>query len=53
VPGFESAMQKINLTITLMYGKKVTGRVKSVGAALDELDPTINDVDALWTMFLK
>jgi hypothetical protein len=47
VPGFKSAMQKINLTLTLMHGEKVTRWVKSVGAALDELDPNLNDVDVL------
>jgi hypothetical protein len=46
-------MQKINLTLTLMYGEKVVRWVKSVGAALDELDPTIDNVDALWMMFLE
>jgi hypothetical protein len=38
VPGFESAMQKINLALTLMHGEKVAGWVKNVGAALDELN---------------
>ena len=51
VPGFESAMQKINLTLTLMHGERVARWVKSVGAALDKLDPTINNVDTLWTTF--
>jgi hypothetical protein len=46
-------MQKINLTLTLMHGEKVAGWVKSIGVALDKLDPTLNDVDALWTMFLE
>ena len=53
VPGFESAMQKINLALTLMHGKKVAGWVKNVGAALDELDPNTDDVDKLWTTFLE
>ena len=53
VPGFESAMQKINLALTLMHGEKVAGWVKNVGAALDELNPDTNDVDKLWTTFLE
>ena len=53
VPGFESAMQKINLTLTLMHGEKVTRWVKNVGTALDELNPDTNDVDELWMMFLE
>ena len=46
-------MQKINLALTLMHGEKVTGWVKNVGAALDELNPDTDDVDELWTTFLE
>ena len=46
-------MQKINLALTLMHGKKVAGWVKNVGAALDELNPDTNDIDELWTTFLE
>ena len=53
VPGFKSSMQKINLALTLMHSEKVTGWVKNVGAALDELNPDTDDVDKLWTTFLE
>jgi hypothetical protein len=53
VPGFESAMQKINLALTLMHGEKVAKWVKNVGAALDELNPDTDNVDKLWTTFLS
>ena len=53
VPGFESAMQKINLALTLMHGKKVARWVKNVGAALDELNPDTDDINELWTTFLE
>ena len=53
VSGFESAMQKINLALTLMHGEKVAGWVKNVGAALDKLNPDTNDIDELWTTFLE
>jgi hypothetical protein len=53
VPGFESAMQKINLALTLMHGEKVASWVKNVGAALDELNPDTDDVNELWTTFLE
>ena len=53
VPGFESAMQKINLALTLMHSEKVAGWVKNVGAVLDELNPDTNDVNELWTTFLE
>ena len=47
VPGFESAMQKINLALTLMHGEKVAEWVKNVGTALDELNSDTDDVDEL------
>ena len=53
VPGFKSAMQKINLALTLMHGEKVARWVKNVGTALDELNPDTDNVDKLWTTFLK
>ena len=53
VPGFESAMQKINLALTLIRGEKVAGWVENVGAALDELNPDMDDIDELWTTFLE
>ena len=46
-------MQKISLALSLMHGKKVAGWVKSVGAALDKLNPDTDDVDKLWTTFLE
>jgi hypothetical protein len=53
VPGFESIMQKINLALTLMHGKKVARWVKNMGAALDELDPDTDDIDKRWMTFLE
>ena len=53
VPGFKSAMQKINLALTLMHGEKVTSWVKNVSAALDELNPDTDDINKLWTTFLE
>ena len=53
VPGFKSAMQKINLALTLMHGEKVAGWVKNVGTTLDELNLDTDNIDELWMMFLK
>ena len=53
VLGFKSAMQKINLALTLIHGKKVAGWVKNVGAALDELNPDMDNIDKLWMTFLE
>jgi hypothetical protein len=46
-------MQKINLALTLMHSKKVAGWVKNMGTALDKLNPDTDDIDELWTTFLK
>jgi hypothetical protein len=53
VLGFELAMQKINLALTLMHGEKDAGWVKNVGTALDELNLDTDDVNELWTTFLE
>jgi hypothetical protein len=36
-----------------MHSKKVTGWVKNMGAALDELNPDTDNVDELWMTFLE
>ena len=53
VSGFKSAMQKINLALTLMHSEKVARWVKNMGTALDELNLDTDDVNELWTMFLE
>ena len=53
VLGFESAMQKINLALTLMHGKKVARWVKNVGAALDKLNSDTDNVNELWMTCLE
>jgi hypothetical protein len=51
VPGFESAMQKINLALTLMHGKKVTSWVKNVDVETDKGDvPIRKEYFQLWYM---
>jgi len=52
VPGFMSPMKKIALTLTLMQGEKVAGWAHDMGQALDEMDPAINNIPALWDAFL-
>jgi len=52
VPGFTLPMKKIALTLTLIQGEKVAGWAYDMGQALDEMDPVINNIPALWDMFL-
>jgi len=53
VPGFTSPMKKIALVLTLMQGDKVADWANDMGQALDELNPTTDNVPALWTTFLE
>jgi len=53
VPGFTLPMKKIALVLTLMQGDKVADWANDMGQALDELNPTTNNVPALWTTFLE
>jgi len=53
VPGFNSPMKKIALVLTLMQGDKVADWANDIGQALDELNPTTDNILALWTTFLE
>jgi len=53
VPGFNSPMKKIALVLTLMQGDKVADWANDIGQALDELNPTTDNIPALWTTFLE
>jgi hypothetical protein len=45
-------MKKIALVLTLMQGEAVEGWTADIGATLDLLDPTQDNVPALWDQFL-
>jgi len=53
VPGFNSPMKKIALVLTLMQGDKVADWANDIGQVLDELNPTTDNIPALWTTFLE
>jgi len=53
VPGFTSPMKKIALVLTLMQGDKVADWANDMGQALDELNPTTDNIPILWTTFLE
>jgi len=53
VPGFNSPMKKIALTLTLMQGEKVAGWANDIGEVLDDLNPATDNIPALWTVFLE
>jgi Retrotransposon gag protein len=51
--GFNSPMKKVALTLSLMQGPDVKLWVDSMGRMLEQLDPTIDNVPALWDQFLE
>jgi len=53
VPGFNSPMKKIALTLTLMQGEKVEGWASDIGEVLDDLNPATDNIPALWMVFLE
>jgi len=52
VPSFTSPIKKIAFTLTLMQGDKVLGWVHNIGEFLDDLNPAIDNIPALWDQFL-
>jgi hypothetical protein len=53
IPGFNSPMKKVALTLLLMQGLDVELWVNNMGRMLEQLDLTIDNVPALWDQFLE
>ena len=52
IAGFNSPMKKVAFMLTLMKGPKVANWVKTMGDIIERLDPLVNNISAVWTMFL-
>jgi hypothetical protein len=52
VPGFNSPMKEIALTLSLMQGPDIELWVNSMGGILEQLNPAIDNIPALWDQFL-
>jgi Retrotransposon gag protein len=53
IPGFNSPIKKVALTLSLMQGPDVELWVNSMGRMLKQLDPAIDNIPALWDQFLN
>jgi hypothetical protein len=53
VPGFQSPMKKVALTLTLMQGENVAAWVEAAGHTLDNLDPATQNIPAVWDYFVE
>jgi hypothetical protein len=53
VPGFNSPMKKVALTLSLMQGPDIELWVDSMGRMLEQLDLAIDNVPVLWDQFLN
>src|SRR5258708_9033544 len=51
IPGFNSPIKKVALTITLIKGAEVTGWTRALGELLHALDPIHDNVPTLWEHF--
>jgi hypothetical protein len=53
VPGLNSAIHKVSITLTLFQGQQTTAWVRDMGTWIDSLDPTNDDVYEVWTTFVQ
>jgi hypothetical protein len=53
VPGLNSPMRKIAITLTLIQGPKVATWTRDIGAWLDSLDPATDDIQLTWDTFVQ
>jgi hypothetical protein len=53
VPGLNSAICKVSITLTLFQGQQTAAWVRDMGTWIDSLDPTNDDVHKVWTTFVQ
>jgi Retrotransposon gag protein len=53
VPGLNSPIHKIAITLMLIQGPKVATWTRDIGAWLDSLDPATDDIQLTWDMFVQ
>jgi hypothetical protein len=52
VAGYDSPMKKVAFTLTCMKGPEVATWTRDIGGMLDQLDPAVDNIPALWIQFL-
>jgi hypothetical protein len=53
VPGLNSAICKVSITLTLFQGQQTAAWVRDMGAWIDSLDPVNNDIQEVWDTFIQ
>jgi hypothetical protein len=53
VPGLNSAICKVSITLTLFQGQQTAAWVRDMGTWIDSLHPTDDDVHEVWTTFVQ
>jgi hypothetical protein len=53
VPGLNSPICKVSITLTLFQGQQVTAWVHDMGAWIDSLDPVNNNIQEVWDTFIQ
>jgi Retrotransposon gag protein len=53
VPGLNSAIHKVSITLTLFQGQQTTAWVRDMGAWIDSLNPVNDDIPEVWTTFVQ
>ena len=53
VAGFDSPIKKVAVALSFIKGPQVAGWVRDYGRVLDTLDPTNDNIPAVWDQFLN
>jgi hypothetical protein len=53
VPGLNSPICKVSITLTLFQGQQVAAWVSDMGSWIDALDPIDNDIQEVWDTFMQ
>ena len=53
VPRLNSPICKVSIALTLFQGQQVAAWVRDMGSWIDALDPTTDDIQEVWDMFMQ
>jgi hypothetical protein len=53
VPGLNSAIRRVSITLTLFQGQQTAALVQDMGAWINSLDPANDDIHEVWTTFIQ
>jgi hypothetical protein len=53
VPGLNSAICKVSITLTLFQGQQMAAWVRDMGTWIDSLDPVNDNIQEVWDMFVQ